>query len=248
MVLRKQAEFKSRQVDVNLSLLLLIHRKICYSYPNIFLKFPTENSDKSDKEVDKKAAAMKRKAATNEASEEKNRRKKSETVDAEIEIPATQSPPKCLPTKFPNKSLSRIKDEDRGNRSVSMLSSPSIMMSTSKPKPPAAASSLTENFIAEIKLKVQESNAKLPEAFDIDAVFDQLKKSDEDAKEKNETTNSTSIEEISPEEPKKALNLPPIKKFQPKPEWSEIDAASLSHLKESSVNFRHILEELKKAK
>lgn len=221
--------------------------------------------------------AMKRshENTANETFENKSRSRKTSENDMEVEIPATQSPPKrkseaesrrvIFPeisdsSKFCNKTLIKLKDEERGNRSVSMLSSPSIMFSSSS-KLKSSSLSVSENFLAEVKSKVQESKEK-NETFDVDAVFEHLKKSDE-AEDKNKTNQKSlssneiletnSVEESrekqkKEEGSKRSLELLPMIKIQAKPEWSEVDAAAVSHLKENATNFRAVLNELKKAK
>lgn len=68
-------------------------------------------------------------------------------------------------------------------------------------------------------------------------IFDELKKSN---------VNQISSEKIckKPE----VVDLSPIKKFKPNPEWSNLNVSNLSHLKKKSANFRTILDELKRAK
>lgn len=141
-----------------------------------------------------------------------------------------------------NKSLNRIKDEERKSRAVSMLSSPSIMMSSS-----GSSSSLTESFMAEMKLKVQESIEKPPEIIDVNTVFDKLKEDKEDADVQDNKENLSSEDEKQGNL-KKVINFPPVTKFQLDLDWSQIEAATVRNLKESNANLRTTIDELNKAK
>ena len=224
---------------------------------------------KFEQEIEKK---MKRKSEDEKESggSKVKSRRNSVIVDMDEEIPASQSPPPFkrsetekkpifpeYKNKLTNKSINRLKNEERGSRGVSILSSPSIMISSaSSSKPSTSSASLSESFMAEVKLKVKES----PQIFDVDEIFDKLKETrDEESKIKEELVHKKSSSEakkpthdqISPSKLTTEVassKFTALSKFQPDMEWSKITVNTIKHLKESSANLRVMVKELKTAK
>lgn len=211
----------------------------------------------SEQETEKKAAMKRKSEGEKEGSKAKSRR----NSDMDEEIPATQSPPKRSETekksivpeyknKLTNKFLNKLKNDERGSRGISMVSSPSIMMSSTSPSKPSTSSANLEiaNFISEVKSKVKK--------IDVDEIFDKLKETGDDEDDRKEPKKSSS-EVKKPKQDQRSPNKStteeasfklPALAFQPDTEWSIIKANNVKHLKESTANLRVMIEELNEAK
>lgn len=215
----------------------------------------------SEKETEKKA--MKRKSEGEKEGSKIKSRRDSVGCEMDEEIPATQSPPKLkrsenekksivpeYKNKLTNKSINKLKNEERINRGISILSSPSIMMSSASPsKPSTSSASLSESFMAEVKSKVKKS----PD------VFDKLKTGDDDDNRKEAFAPKKSSSEVTkPKQDQRSPNkvttedasfkFPALAKFHPDTEWSKIKANTVKHLKESTANLRVMIKEMNEAK
>ena len=160
-----------------------------------------------------------------------------------------------------NFSINKIKDIDRKDRSISMLSSPSMMSSSSK-----AAKSLLDKSLSRSDAIASTSSAgsfhegtkyrsKQFDGFQIDEVFDcspppPMKKTKVDEKS---GTSSKSIDSVNlTNKENKPVNfnlkLSPVKPYVPNPDFSQINLKLVSHIKERSKNLRLILEDLVKTR
>lgn len=190
--------------------------------------------------------------------------KKTDNNDEDIFIPGTQSP-KITPIRkssvvesdsskktFPekilkkprskafNRTMENLKDSEL-YRSLSIISSPSIMSTKPRQNHPSTSSRSSNETMPKTDLKKG------------DDLFDELKKSEDipnPAKLNKEQLTSPKAQKklYRNHQSEEELPISPIKKFKPNPEWSNLSPVTLCHLKENSSNFRTILDEVKKAK
>lgn len=206
-----------------------------------------DSNDFNDNEARKRAALelVKRNCETmngpTDSKSKKSSRDKAKADDDIFEVPATQVSPRNkrhssdfsfgfgAPTAIENKNLHRLQKQER--HSMSIVSSPSMM----KPKP-------------------EEPERKQPKT--ADAIFDEMKKSEEAASQAvNKVTAENAVQRsdgnTSDDGKKQTKADQPVQVETPNAEyrdWMKIDPESLRSLKESSRSLRHILEELSKAK
>jgi hypothetical protein len=200
---------------------------------------------------------MKRKAENEKEQQTKEKFSRvSSANNLEEEIPATPSPEKKqtesdnnpIPEykmKLVNKSLNRIK-ESGSNRSLSLLSSPSIMSSSSS-KARNSSPSICESFVAEMKAKVQEKKPE-QEVIDVEAIFEKLKKDDGEDKKEVEGAKGKPTDEEKEDKKGISCDLPMIATFQTDLDWSKVGTATVKHLKSSCTNLRLMINELNEAK
>lgn len=160
-----------------------------------------------------------------------------------------------------NFPINKIKDNVRKDRSISMLSSPSMMSSSSK----AAKSVLDKSFPRSDAIASTSSvgsfnegnkyRSKQFDGFKIDEVFDSSPpppKKKIKVDDKSGTSSSTVDSANSGNKENKTDNfdikLSPVKAYVPNPDLSQINLKLVSQIKERSKNLRLILEDLVKTR
>lgn len=165
-----------------------------------------------------------------------------------------------------NFSINKIKDNDRKDRSISMLSSPSMMSSSSK-----AAQSVLDKSLSRSDAVASTSKAgcsydgdkyrsKQFDGFQVDEVFDssppppkkKTKVEDKSGTSSENTNESQNFGIKKNSKENKTVNfdikLSPVKAYVPNPDLSQINLKLVSHIKERSKNFRLIIEDLAKTR
>lgn len=166
-----------------------------------------------------------------------------------------------------NFTINKIKDNDRKDRSISMLSSPSMMSLKSK-----AAQSVHDKTLSPSDMIVSTSLAGLShdgdkyrskqfDGFQIDEVFDSSPpppKKKTIAEDKSGLSSEISVIDLvncgikdNQKKIKKVsfdVKLSPVKAYIPNPDLSKINLKLVSHIKERSKNLRLIIEDLMKTK
>lgn len=161
-----------------------------------------------------------------------------------------------------NFTINKIKDNDRKDRSISMLSSPSMMSS----KPKAALSvhdktlpqsdMIASTTLAGLSCDGDKYRSKQFDGFQIDEVFDSSPpppKKKTKVEDKSGLSSENVIDLVNCElqqNPKEIqtisfdVKLSPVKAYVPNPDFSKINLKLVSHIKERSKNLRLIIEDL----